>query len=112
MPENPSFSPSKRQFSFREEVEALKKRSRIDFWAGLAGSIIGNILLYLLLAHQNPNTYPNLPLPWLLNIAALILPLVFGRPSISKGILASYGLALALAFCAGIYELITCGSNL
>ncbi len=103
-----------------------KKRKKRDFWIGVVGSIVGNLLLvglFILVAYFSQATTPpggitpvlgriaivvaNL-LPWVLNIAAIILAFIMHRQWIALGILASYGAALALTIIAGIILMIVC----
>jgi len=108
---------------------ADKSNKRKDFWLGLIGSIVGNLLLvglYILIMNlangptQREGTTLILwnvassivgLLPWVLNIGAIIVSLVVQRNGIALGILASYGAALALAVVAGIVFTIVCFSQ-
>lgn len=106
-----------------------KKRKKKDFWIGLLGSIVGNLLLvglYILIMNlaQGPSQREGMTsillsiatvivglLPWVLNIAAIIVALIVHRNWIAFGILASYGALLALAVVAGIVFTIVCFSQ-
>ncbi len=103
-----------------------KRKQKKDFWIGFGGSIVGNVLLALLqtliapMRRRTPgsaspqtmgmfivSTIISL-LPWLINFAAIVVPIILGRKWIAFGILASYGAGLALAIIAGIIFTIVC----
>lgn len=86
-----------------ESSEDLEDKQRGDFFWGLFGSIVVNLILYLLFTNEIiPNLSSLIWLPWTLNIVGIIVFLVIRRPAIVLGILASYGLALAIALCFGL----------
>jgi hypothetical protein len=91
-----------------------KPRKHVDFWIGFGGSIVGNILLFIvsygLLPLIGNSNYANSTLimilsflstgiPWVLNVAAIILLLLFKRPRIVLGILASYAIPVLAGLC-------------
>ncbi len=106
-----------------------KKRRKIDFWIGFGGGILGNILFGLiiflispLIGRTTPENYLlalvisigkiilNL-LPWVANIIAIIMLLVFHRKWIVFGLLAVYGVGLVLAIIAGLVLTAICFSS-
>ena len=111
------------------EQEAEKKKRRRDFWLGMIGSIVGNLVLIGLvvlvailgstaMSGADENAIVNIIisaiiwalniLPWALNIIVIILALVKHRPGIVLGILASYAIAFVLVLIAGVILTIYC----
>jgi hypothetical protein len=113
-----------------EEKALRKKRDRRDFWIGFIGSIVGNLVLALIFGalsivyasavsrvSEQGNTADivfsilliavNI-LPWVVNIAVIVVSLVKHRSGIALGMLASYGLAIALATIAGVLFVAYC----
>lgn len=98
-----------------EPVTAIEKQPGKwkDFWIGFIGSIAVNIILSFLINGFNtlisstllkdygksPIYWIMLALPWILNILAIILLLVFKRPRIVLGTLASYAIPIVIALC-------------
>jgi hypothetical protein len=124
MSENPNpHEIRKLPTSLEEDNE--KKNKRRDFWIGMIGSIVLNlvigglfVLTFAFLINPNGISVPNYInetavvlvyiLPWALNIAAIIIALVMRRPAIALGILASYALAFVLALIAGLIFMAIC----
>ncbi len=79
-----------------------------DFWYGFVGWFVGNGIGWVLTS-ASPYSYANtlLILVLLLNIAALIF-FAFKKPRIAFGMLAAFGLGLAVAICLGIFALVAC----
>ena len=83
-----------------------------DFWVGLAGTVVGNgallLLVSALIQTNNQTVQPiALALPWLVNIGVLIF-FAIKRPPVLFGMLTAYGIALGTAVLAGILLLAFC----
>lgn len=109
-----------------EEIE--KKKKHRDFWLGFIGSIVLNLVIggLIILAFalngyfQNTTNPGNAPgilanltfiLPWVVNIAAIVLALVIRRPAIVLGILASYAVGFILSLCVMLIMMVVCFSQ-
>jgi len=88
-----------------------------DFWLGLLGTVVVNIVLFIALvnvsgAYGTPDWLMNLVNlgPWVINIGGLIL-FAFIRPRVAIGMLVAYGIALGLALLAGVVLFVLCFSG-
>ncbi len=83
-----------------------------DFWLGLAGTIVGNGLLFvlvsLLLRSDSPTVQQiALALPWLVNLGLLIF-FAIKRVPVALGMVTAYSVAFGLVLVAGIVFLAIC----
>jgi hypothetical protein len=79
-----------------------------DFWYGFVGWFVGNGFGWVLTSvssYRYANTL--LILVLLLNIGALIF-FAFKKRRIALGMLAAFGLSLAVILCLGIFALVAC----
>jgi hypothetical protein len=108
MSENPDL-PKDEIVPEPEPAKENKPSKTQDFWAGFISSVILNLVLFSLVngpfvgwlaAHRGSLGYwIVMVFPWVLNIVALILLLVYRRPRIVVGILASYVLLFIIIMC-------------
>jgi len=106
---------------FTRKVYASDQEKRRDFWTGFVGWLIGNGLLFCLyssalnaVSRQNaigtgPDTLLGIAvLPLVANVGALIY-YAFTRSRVALGMLAAFGVTLALGLCGVLLFWATCG---
>lgn len=111
------------------EQAAQKKKNRREFWKGFLGGLAGNIILSILLTAVfallssifikgemsssefmliNLFSLVGWILPFLANVAALIILLVTKRKWMAYGLLALWGVGLALTLILGVVLMMVC----